>query len=118
MTISGTGANADEPEPSYLALSFKLQRPTRATKSGGKRIGGLSESWVSGNAVWTDPIIQARIEAYAEVLDDVLVGATTTWTPVLVKFDPLNPSVVLADQIVASGSFNYLTTQNSRKPER
>lgn len=117
LSVTGVGTNGDEPEPSFVALNFKLQRGNRTTKSGAKRIGGISESWIAGNVVVSDPFIDASIAAYANVLDDALVGATATWTPVLVKFDPANPGTVLADQIVVGGTFLRVTTQNSRKAE-
>jgi len=118
LAISGSGSNGGEEGPAWNALSFKLQRGNASTKSGGKRISGLSEANIIGNIVFPDPTYEARIAAYAEVLDDALLGPNATWVPVLVKFDPLNPGVVLADQIIASASFNYLSTQGTRKPER
>lgn len=117
LNLTGNGTNGDEPLPSYVALTFQLQRGSLATRSGSKRIGGISESWVIGNDIWDDPTIEAAIEAYSEVLDDALTGSTSTWTPVLVRFDPTDHTVILAEQLVVGGIFKRVSTQNSRKAE-
>lgn len=117
LSINEVGTNGDEPMPSFVALTFQLQRGNKNTRSGSKRIGGVSESWVAGNVIVTDPNIQAAIDGYANILDDALIGTTATWTPVLVKFDPANPGVILAEQIVVGGAFRRISTQNSRKAE-
>lgn len=115
LSLSGTGVWAGQPSPSYNAFSFLLQRSNASTKSGGKRIGGLSEDVMVGNFRWVDASIIVPCDNYAEALDDVLTTTSGTFSPVLVKFDPLNPGVVLADQLIASASYSRLTTQNTRK---
>lgn len=101
---------------SFTALNFKLQRGNASTKSGAKRIGGLSEAWLAGNVVVEDPTIDARILAYEGVVPAILSGALGSYTPVIVKFDDTVVGGVAAFQSVASCNFLRVTTQNSRKP--
>lgn len=117
LGISGTGLNTGQEAASWNALSFKLQRTNGSTKSGGKRIGGLSEANIAGNVVDPDPNYLGWIDDYAQAVDNVLSTTSGTWSPVLVRFDPNNPGTVLADQLIAGCSFSRLSTQNTRKPE-
>lgn len=114
--LSGTGNVVGEASPSWNALSFKLSRTNTTTKSGGKRIGGLSEVVLANNGLFGDPTYQGFIDTYADLLDDILVGFLDSYQPVLVKFNPALPGAILAYQPVAGGSFNGLTTQVTRRP--
>ena len=115
-SISGTGQVIGEASPSWNALSFFMARGTAVTKSGGKRIGGLSEIVLANNGLAGDPTYQGFIDDYAAILGATLLGSLTNYVPMLVKFDPANPGQVLASQPVVSGSFSKLSTQNTRKP--
>lgn len=115
-SISGAGEVIGEASPSWNALSFFMARGTAVTKSGGKRIGGLSEIILNGNSLAGDPTYQGFIDDYAAILGATLLGTLGSYVPQLVKFDPANPGQVLASQDVVSGSFTKVTTQNTRKP--
>lgn len=116
FSISGAGNVIGEASPSWNALSFRLSRTNNTTKSGGKRIGGLSEIVLANNGLAGDPTYQGFIDTYADLLDDTLVGFLDSYQPVLVKFNPLVPGAILAYQPVAGGSFNGLSTQVTRRP--
>lgn len=114
--LTGGGSAGGEESPSWNALSFLLQRANASTKSGGKRIGGLSESNLRGNAIFPDPTYEGLIQDYADTVPLVLVGGLANYVPELIKFDPLNPGTVLASQNFVSASYRGLSTQNTRKP--
>jgi hypothetical protein len=116
LTLSGGGLNAGEPSPSWNQLSFLMSRTDRSTKSGGKRIGGISESNMINNDVFPDPTFEGWLDDYATILSAILVGALFNYAPFLVSFEPLDPGVIRASQPVASASFSRLSTQNTRKP--
>lgn len=116
-TLTGVGANSGDPSPSWNALSFKLQRTNSQVKSGGKRIGGISEANIIGNIVFPDPTYVGWIDDYCVASSAILTTASGIWTPVLIKFDPANPGVVLVDQLFSETVFTKLSTQNTRKPE-
>lgn len=101
-----------EPLPTFVALSFKYQRGTRLTKSGGKRIGGLSESVVAGNVLSAGYTSQvADIEAALK--NDLTSGLFPIASPVIYR-----PSVDMAPAIantVAAVSFSSVSHQTSRK---
>lgn len=114
--LTGSGGVTGDPSPSWNALSFLLSRTNASTKSGGKRIGGLSESILINNEVFPDPTYAGFIQDYADILPSTLVGTLANYAPVLVKFDPTNPGTVLASQPIAGASYSRLSTQNTRKP--
>lgn len=116
LTLTGGGLNSGEPSPSWNALSFLMSRTDRRTKSGGKRIGGISEANMINNDVFPDPTYEGWLDDYANVLGQTLTGAVDNYVPTLIKFDPTDPSVILTFQPVAGGSFSRLSTQNTRKP--
>lgn len=117
LTLTGGGMNSGEPSPSWNQLSFLLSRTDRSTKSGGKRIGGISEANMINNGIFPDPTYEGWIGDYADILDSTLVGTLSNYVPFLVSFDPLNPGTVRASQPIAGASFSRLSTQNTRKPE-
>lgn len=117
LGLTGNGGRSGEPMPSFVSMSYRLQRSTRQVKSGGKRYVGIIEEVVQGNGLFPDPTFQGFIDDLAAGLDDVLVTTSGTWSPVLVKFDPANPGTVLADELIAGASFVRISTQNSRKSE-
>lgn len=117
LNLTGGGLNSGENSPSWNALSFLLQRGDASTKSGGKRIGGISEANIIGNIVFPDPTYEGWIDDYATNVATVLTGALANYVPELIKFDPVNPNVILASQNIAGASFSGLSTQNTRKPE-
>jgi len=114
--LSGAGEVVGEASPSWNALSFRMARGTAVTKSGGKRIGGLSEIVLANNGLAGDPTYAGFIDDYSAIIASTLNGTFADYVPTLVKFDPLSPGTVLASQNVAGASFTRLSTQNTRKP--
>lgn len=116
LNLTGAGGVTGEASPSWNALSFILSRTNASTKSGGKRIGGLSESILVNNSVFPDPTYAGFIQDYADAMSLQITGTLANYTPFLVKFDPANPGTVLASQPISGCSFTRLSTQNTRKP--
>lgn len=114
--LTGGGSAGGEESPSWNALSFLLQRSDASTKSGGKRIGGLSESNLRGNEIFPDPTYEGLIQDYADTVPNVLNGGLANYVPELIRFDPANPGTILASQNFVSASYRGLSTQNTRKP--
>jgi hypothetical protein len=113
--LTQVGLNVDEPSPSWNALSFLLQRGDGRTKSGGKRIGGISEANIIGNQVFPDPLFDQWLIDYADSVSALLVGTIGNYVPTLIKFDPLNAGVIINSQPIVGASFSRLSTQATRR---
>lgn len=117
-----SGANGDvtgEAMPTFVAYKFVLHRPTKLTRQGYKRIGGVPESALSGNAIQV---------AFAPALDGVAdkikiclvieVGGVEVlrFCPVLVGRNPDGTHDLTRVQEVSEVSWDLrATSQVSRK---
>lgn len=101
-------------QPSYVSINFKLVRESLVTRNGNKRLGGLCESMIAGNTFTFPSGAQASIEA--ALADDVTLGATVTFEPIIVK-RPIGSPPVASYQYSSIGAaqFTRLGTQNTRK---
>lgn len=102
--------------PSYVALNIKLVRESLATRNGSKRIGGLAETSVSGNAFnFASPLIKNNI--LTALAADLVDGPVAIAAPVIVKRPIASPAglgYVFAN--IGSATTNEIvTTQNTRK---
>lgn len=102
--------------PSYVALNFKLVRESLATRNGSKRIGGLAETSVSGNAFnFASPTVKGEIlTALATDLHD---GPVIIAAPVIVRRPLATPAGLsyVYSNVSAATTTEVLTTQNTRK---
>lgn len=120
---SGVGAGAitgASPMPNYTAFPIRLIRTLKDTRSGYKRIPGVSEEMVVENS-FTGATVTAW-NAFAPLLAGTLTDtALNTWTPVIVRTTQLgepieNPAQYVYNPISSAIFINRATTQNSRKP--
>lgn len=115
ITIPGDIAELSSAwEPSYVSINFKLVRESLVTRNGNKRIGGLGESSIQGNTYLFPTGAQAAIET--ALAADVVIGAVTTFEPIIVK-RPISSPPVASYQYSSIGDaqFTRLGTQNTRK---
>jgi hypothetical protein len=109
--FGSTGAT--ESLPSFVAYAFRLNRTTRETRNGAKRIAGVPEGAVNGNTVVAPFVAPAVTLANA-------MGAELTAAVTLNRYKPVihrRGSATLPDATndVASCTFLGVSTQNSRK---
>lgn len=103
-----------------VAYSFRLNRATKATRSGWKRIAGVAESsQIDGVAATAQMILN---DAFAAVLDNPLTVGIDAIYPVIVRKTYTGDPPVLNDPTdwiynIISGvsAKENLTTQNTRK---
>lgn len=116
FAINSFGAQVSEPLPSFAAMTVRLNRTTKLTRNGSKRIAGITENLVL-NGVLSLP--GANRDAIEAALEMVLLAGTSPndvdLTPVIIPrlagggLDLLNPNVVKSATVV------NISTQNSRK---
>jgi hypothetical protein len=68
---NASGSTVDNALPSYVALSFLLQRENSRVRNGRKSIAGVPDNNVSGNAV---NLLTNELNAFAAVLDNTLIA--------------------------------------------
>ncbi len=97
--------------PSFAAWGFQLVRGTIATRSGGKRIGGISETDTVDSLPATG--IDGLLEDLADGLGASLAqtGFDATMIPAIVRETVFNYLI----NPVVDALFKRITTQNSRK---
>lgn len=108
-----TGVRPGEYLPTYSAYGFKLVRSTTATDSGAKRVGGCAESDVQGNVPEASvvPALQALATIFATPVAFPVGGGDMV--PIIYRA-PSGPDPEVRN-VVQSGLFMRMTTQNSRK---
>lgn len=112
-SIGGTVAQPSM--PSFLTLSFRLQRESLATNNGGKHIAGVPEGFVTGNTfVGSSSLLTDYADALAA---DIVVGLVTLCEPVIVKRPiPVPATIGYVYSSVGGADYRKVGTQNSRKP--
>lgn len=99
--------------PSFVALAVKLNRTTKETRNGAKRICGQLEENVTGN--FFDTAYSATFPALETALGSDITTVGGIFHPVIVR-PPVAPSVLWTTNDVLSAIANrQITTQNSRK---
>lgn len=125
IPVGSNGSASGDPEPSFMALNFVLRRSNGLTRNGSKRLGGITEDEVNGNAFAGSTsalnnfvaALSAKLKDFtlptpAEFAEPVIVGrklVTTTGGKSYYELDltKINP--------VATAGFTALSTQRSRK---
>lgn len=82
--VSNGTAGSGDPLPSFNAVGYTFKLNTRAVRPGSKRIAGTPEGVTTGNNV-VDAGYLAAMEALRLAFQSNLVGASDTWTPIVVK---------------------------------
>jgi len=105
------GVRTGEDSGQFTAWSFKLQVGSGDVRSGGKRIGGVSE-----NDTLFDDAKQGFkdlwLKLVANHLSEVLTYDGVNYAPVIVRL--VGAGVYLISQVI-DAKFSYSSTQNSRK---
>lgn len=112
-TAFNRGVRISTPLPPFVAWGFKLNRPTRAIRSGAKRFVGVTEGDIAGNE--PDPDFLDNLQLAAEIFESTFTGAgENRYQPQIVRLNRETGQVVF-DVGINSVSWNRITTQNSRK---
>ena len=113
-----TGTTEDA--ASMLCAPIRLFRTSKETRSGWKRLSGLSEGMLEGNTLTSAYL--AIVQTYADLLDGVLSAGGESHTPVIVRKtrDPitkelLDPSLWIYNPVSSAVALDRVATQNSRK---
>lgn len=130
VPASVVGAGTGDALPSYAAFSFRLNRTTKLTRHGQKRIAGLTEAMIIGNEVTAGMVtpLNGVADAMATPLVE-LVGPEPDYTyePVIIGRDlVVNPETgnetyelnLMKINPVQSAQFVRLTTQTTRRKGR
>lgn len=115
LPLTGTveGSQTGEGLPAYNAWGFTLNRASRLTRSGFKRIGGVAEN-NQGNGIPNAPAL-ANLDALAALLSVDLVQGGDEWTLAIPVIGPPPGNDPPATGFISTVTFTRMTTQNSRK---
>lgn len=119
-SYQGTRATTP-PLPSFTAWAYRLNRATKVTRPGQKRIAGIMEGDVGNNGVTPNPTVYDPVIAAMEmdIIVDNPVGLDTLITPVIVGRDEFGALDLTRINNVTSVALNpIVSTQVSRKPGR
>lgn len=110
LVDDASGANA---LPSYVAIAFRYNRVSAATRHGYKRYAGIADSMVYGNNL--DGSFSNAADNLEDAMETVIqTGSGFSFSPAVVSRPVVlgaNPSYYLPQTV----TFNGVTTQNSRK---
>lgn len=107
-----TGLRSGEYLPSFAAWAFKLNRSSRATRNGQKRIAGVAEGDIQGDSPAAAFVAELNTAA-GYIGGSMLIGSDTTLTPTIVRKDAFG-GVAVANNVL-NATFSRISTQNSRK---
>ena len=106
------GQRPGERAPSFVAYAFRLNRETRLTRHGQKRIGGVSESDIEGNNP-IGAVIPLLNDLATAMAGNMVTPSGAVLSPVIRGVDKQTQAVILND--VDSVEFTRVTSQVSRK---
>ena len=108
-----SGARPGEFLPTFVAYSFRLNRTTRLTRNGQKRLSGVAEGDVDGNNA-IGAVLPLLSQAANRMGTPLAVNLGSAFIPVIIRFDPATQAVT-ATNLVASATFTRVSSQNTRK---
>jgi len=104
----------------FIAAPLRLLRTTKETRSGWKRLAGLSEGQLAGETLTVAML--ALMQTYADLLEAPLSAGGETHFPVIVRIvktgvppEPVDPTLWIYNPVSAVVPVDRVTTQNSRK---
>lgn len=100
--------------PSFAAWGFKLQRTTRETRHGSKRLAGVAEAWQQ-NGVADTPAATAIADVEVLYGEYIEIGGLPSFAPIIMGFSEGSDAPDIAN-IVKGGLYRGITTQKSRQP--
>jgi hypothetical protein len=98
---------------SFTAAGIRLNRTTKETRNGYKRIAGMGEEDTTGNT-WTTAYTILLL-ALAGYMDDIITIGTQSFYPVIAKQKPLFPEIWITNRIDSCTVNPFITSQVSRK---
>lgn len=111
-TVGCDGVQTGDVMPPYVSWAFRLNRASRASRHGQKRIGGVNETHVAAGVATAGflPTLNATADAIEATLSD---GFGNEWELRIPRFGPTGELV----QVFPISSVDYVrvSTQNSRK---
>lgn len=115
----GSGTVGGQVLPSFVAASIKLNRTTRITRPGGKRLAGIAEEMQDQGILNLDAFnkMQDVADWFGDSHDYLTpLGGTATVTPVIIGRGADGAYDLSRINVISSGvARGRLTTQNSRK---
>lgn len=112
------GTLSGDPLPTFAAWSFKALVATRATRPGGKRIGGVAESSTT-DGITPIPAFMAVIELARQALGNSLEAPAGVFGfPVIVSFNPRisgQPQTIRATQVIRDHTVPRISSQVTRR---
>lgn len=113
LTSGNAGTRTGEYLPRFNAWGFRLERPTRAIRSGSKRIAGITESDTTSGVA--NPTFVGTLDDLADRMAHVVEGADTNrYQPNIVSINR-ETGAIITDVGFTNASYVKITTQNSRK---
>lgn len=120
QTWSWTGLDAGEALPPYVAYGIRLNRGSKVTRNGYKRIAGVPESAQSAG-----DLVQVTIDALEDLGEALFVGdvvvtlpddRTFTFVPIIVGRNSLGqPDLTRTQNVQSITALTKTTSQNTRK---
>lgn len=109
------GQVTTESMAAFVAVGIKLNRTSRLTRNGAKRIVGITESSVDQFGVLSAGAYTVFQELADVFADDLMAGAAVFAEPVIVGFPNDNRLARVEVSIDTATVATVITTQNSRK---
>jgi len=107
------GERAGEAQPPFVSWAFRLNRTSRVTRNGQKRIGGVSEADVQ-NGIASSGVL-TPLDNAAIAMGTVVEAGLDVYFPVIVRLTttpPIEPDII---NNISEGVYVRVSTQNSRK---
>jgi len=106
------GTRAGESQPPFVTWAFRLNRTSRVTRNGQKRIGGVSEADVQ-NGVASSGVL-TPLDNAAIAMGTIIEAGLDSYSPVIVRLTetpPIEPAII---NNISEGVYVRVSTQNSR----
>jgi len=113
LSSEKTGTRSGDAMPKFTSWSFKWVKSTLGDRSGGKRIGVISESDVTGG-IASGSIVTALNAAATAFASPLFEGILETWFPVILKRPP-TPEDDWSSSPISGVQYTNVSTQNTRK---
>lgn len=108
-----SGARPGEFLPTFVSWAFRLNRQTRQTRNGQKRLSGVAEGDIDGNNP-VGVVLPLLTQAASSMGSPLPVGLDESLVPVIVRFDAVTQTVTAVNPVV-NATFTRVSSQNTRK---
>lgn len=101
-------------EPTFVAWSYRANRPDGASRHGYKRFPGVPDGWWDDATI--DPAYNTLLQAVATAWAGGLASAGGVWVPLIQRRpNPPSPGSAPTYWTFSTANFRGISTQNSRK---